>query len=727
MSRFLIKSLYIVSLLMLLLAGVAVFLVATTPGLHTLINIGRLYLPGSIKIQQIKGSLLNDFTLEQIEYQNKNTHIKAAELNVQWQPDTSLKTHFLTAQWRNLQGQLSKEQKFQSNLGTLKATATLPNVTVHLNSNLSAAANENWQLKANAQGVLPWQWTVDASLTQAPNTSSKQAGLHANLSLRGIIKDSQHGTMVFTIHPGYYQTPESLSIPALQFKGGTINTALSPPGLTSKGTLAVDPNKNLKLTLNLPQFSLDSGLKDAQRMNGELVLEINSLDFLQGFTPEISKLQGQLVASLKVQGTVAKPQITSQIILSKTSATLPKLGLDFNAIDLNVIGKEKRWEATGALTSAGHNLTLKGTGTLVSDFIGDVTLEGADFPLMKTSEFQINVSPQLKLHFTPKTHLLTGSVLVPNAQIKLQTFTNSQTLPDEVVFKKQQEQPSSSSAFSSNMDITITMGEQVEINVKGLKGHLDGTLNLKQQPQGPINAYGELSVSDGTYKAYGQDLAIKQGQLIFTGGAITNPGINLRAAKKINNTPAAYTSATQLFDFNTSNIQGANLGDTIVLGVEVTGRLTKPKIQLFSEPSILSQADILSMLVLGRPASQANKAGGQLLLAAISSMNVGGTNSTQLLEQLKQTSGLDFNVQTNTNYNQATNTVTDSTAFVVGKSLSKRLYLSYNIGLSQTDANMLTLKYILNKFFSIQISTTDTSSAIDFLYTSNKKRSTKKK
>ena len=145
------------------------------------------------------------------------------------------------------------------------------------------------------------------------------------------------------------------------------------------------------------------------------------------------------------------------------------------------------------------------------------------------------------------------------------------------------------------------------------------------------------------------------------------------------------------------------------MGVEVTGRLTSPNILLFSIPSILSQSDILSMLILGRPASQANQSGGQLLLAAISSMNLGSrTNSTQLLEQLKQNLGLDFNMQTNSNYNQQTKQVSNTTAFVVGKTLSKRLYLSYNVGLSQVDPNVLILKYLLNTFFSIQVSSSKT-------------------
>ena len=109
-------------------------------------------------------------------------------------------------------------------------------------------------------------------------------------------------------------------------------------------------------------------------------------------------------------------------------------------------------------------------------------------------------------------------------------------------------------------------------------------------------------------------------------------------------------------------------------------------------------------------------------MAALSSMNLsGGTKGTQLLEQLKQNTGLDFDVQTNSNYNLVDNTVSDKTAFVVSKSLSKRISLSYNVGLSQADPNVLTLKYLLNKFFSLQISSSNTSNAIDVLYTSSKK------
>ena len=161
--------------------------------------------------------------------------------------------------------------------------------------------------------------------------------------------------------------------------------------------------------------------------------------------------------------------------------------------------------------------------------------------------------------------------------------------------------------------------------------------------------------------------------------------------------------------------QGASLQSTMTVGVHVTGYLSEPKIQLFSNPTILSQSDILSMLVLGHPLSQTNSNSRKLILMALTSM--GQHSNTKFLTQFKKSAGIDLDIQTASRYNLNTNQVSDSTGIVVGKSLSKRVYVSYNYGLSQSDPNILTLKYLINKFLSVQISSSDTSNAIDLLYT----------
>ncbi len=624
-----------------------------------------------------------------------------------------------TIKWRNIQWQKDPETIINSPEGRVTLSGTLPDLNITLTSKVNNAPNENWQIASTIHGTIPWKWYFDVNVSQPMEPSSRHEGLYTSLSAKGKITASNQGNMIVTLKPGHYEMSEDSPIPSLEFQGGTVNIVLSPQQLTGKGALAIDEHKKLNLAFKLPKFDLNQGLVDNQPINADLSLIVNSFEFLKSLSAEINNPKGQLIASLQATGTWDKKIIKSTLKLSQGSVELPGFGLKLNSMQFNAHAQGQQWEAEGSITSENKKLNIKGKGPLGASFGGDLAITGTDFSVMNTKEFKVKVSPKIDLNITSSGLKISGSILVPFAHIQPQTFSNSISLSDDVVFKNQNEAPPT--PFNTTMNLHVEMGNDVELNYKGLHATLAGTVNLSQLPQGPVNATGELTVKKGQYKAYGQDLTIEQGQLIFTGGRLDNPGINVRASKKIDTTTATTPGANQPFDFNNDNLQNANVRGNISVGVEVSGRLAEPKISLFSNPSILSQADILSMLVLGRPASQANKAGGQLLMAAISSMNLGGgTNGAQLLEQLKKNLGFDVNVQTTSNYNLATNQITDSTAVVVGKSISKKIYVSYNVGLSQNDPNVLTLKYLLNKFYSIQISSSTTSSGIDILYTSNK-------
>lgn len=108
--RLLVKTLYISCLVVILFGGIVLFLVETKPGLHTLIQFSRLYLPGTIKIQQIEGSLFNHFVLRGLEYQNNSFTLKMEQLDVQWQPHSLRESQFVTAQWRGMQLQSEQDK-----------------------------------------------------------------------------------------------------------------------------------------------------------------------------------------------------------------------------------------------------------------------------------------------------------------------------------------------------------------------------------------------------------------------------------------------------------------------------------------------------------------------------------------------------------------------------------------------------------------------------------------
>ena len=623
--------------------------------------------------------------------------------------------------WRDLKYSISKDQILNSPEGRIKFWGTMPKLNIQFSTKVDRVDKETWQISSLIQGTFPWDWHFDINATRPQEASEKSEGLFTNLSLKGVLKDQDQGSIELNIKPGYYQMPKESSLSSLNFQGGKIKATLSPQALSGSGLVTIDDTKKINLSFKLPKFKLKQGVTNKQTVSSDLTLILNSLDFLQNLTPEIMNPKGILTASLKTSGTLKKIYVESSLSLTKASVELPNLGLNLNAIDVAIRGKKLGWEGNGSIRSGDKILHLKGKGLLMPDFTSDIAVEGSDFPLINTNEYKINIAPLLHIKYNNNLLNIIGTIVVPYAQIKLHSFSNSISLSNDVVFKTSDQAPTQN-PINTQMDVQVQLGKQIELNAKGLHASLAGTVNIKQSPQGPINATGELNVIKGEYKAYAQNLSIEQGELFYTGGSLENPGINLRASKKINTSSTTVDGSNPIVDFNSSNIQNPNLPGTITVGVEVTGRLIEPEILLFSNPSILSQADILSMLVLGRPASQANKAGGQLLLAAISSMEFGAaTKGTQMLEQVKQNLGLDFNVQTNSNYNLLTNTVNDKTALVVSKTLSKRISLSYNFGLSQADPNVVTLKYLLNRFFSIQVSTSSTSNGIDVLYTSSKK------
>lgn len=591
----------------------------------------------------------------------------------------------------------------------LNASLNYQQQTLHADINL----NSN-RLKLEGKLATPWKFT--ATLPNPELLHPGFAGLKTKISAEGVLSSPQQGSLIIKINQGTYDIPDTLNLP---FEGGELRATLDKKQLQASGKFILDSNKTLSLNVKLPDFRYETPYNTKQKIIGNVRLAINSLAFLNTLSPEISNAQGQLNADLNMAGTIGKPLLTGKLNLANASIALPKMGINLNPVQLTLQSKDKKWDAKGKIVSSNSALAIQGQGELFPAFNGKLSLNAIDFPIINTSEYMINLSPKMDLEIAPSLLKINGTILVPKAQIKPQTFTDTVSVSDDVVFVT--DAPPSPNPFNLNTNVSITMGNEVALDIKGLHGFLTGGINLQQLPGHQLTANGELNIRDGKYTAYGQDLTIEQGQLLFTGGQIENPGIRVRAVRKFKNATNSFAGSNQIFDFKSDNVQTLDLGNKTTTGIEVSGRLTEPKIKLFSVPSNLSQADILSLLLLGKPASQASESGGQLLLTAVSALNLGsGAGGTQLLEQLKHNLGIDFNLQNNPQYNQKTNQSTNSTAFVVGKSLSKRLYLSYNMGLSNSDNNMLTLKYLLNKFLSIQVNASTTASGIDLLYTHKK-------
>lgn len=382
---------------------------------------------------------------------------------------------------------------------------------------------------------------------------------------------------------------------------------------------------------------------------------------------------------------------------------------------LNYQGNGNPWGLSGRLLFAGKPILLKGAIRVFPELQGSLTLQGDALPLLNTEEYRLEASPNLALTWNPSGLTVQGTIVLPSGELTPRIVTHSVDLSDDVVFVHAQK---ARSGFALNLAVTVTMGQQVKLAVKGLTGTLQGSIKLLQTPESPLTAQGTLHIREGQYKAYGQHLTVENGQLVFNAGLINNPRITLRASKRLQRPDLLYPSPQSFMDFNTNTASTLNYKGNITVGIAVNGRLHSPQITLFSIPPLLSQADTLSYLLLGKPASEASQAGGQLLLQAITAMNLNkGSRGLELMNQLKNKLGLDFNLENTSLYNQKTHQTTETTRVVVSKKVNKRLSMRYNLGLGQNNVNVFTLNYLLNTFFSLQMNASTLASGIDLLYT----------
>jgi translocation and assembly module TamB len=270
------------------------------------------------------------------------------------------------------------------------------------------------------------------------------------------------------------------------------------------------------------------------------------------------------------------------------------------------------------------------------------------------------------------------------------------------------------------MKISVNIEKQAHLHYQDLDANLGGRLIISAGPTRVPTATGELFALSGSYKAYGKTLTIQQGKLIFTGGVISNPGIDIKAARQVTqiNTMVPNNLA------NTNTQQTYTGAETITVGVHMLGTITNPTVTLFSTPVNLTQDNILSYMMLGVPRSQANYKDSLAILNATSALNFGGPAShfSAVTKKLQDGLGLsELGVASVETFDPTANKnlggVVGNTSLVVGKKIADKLYLHYSVSLfSTTPVSVLNLRYLLSKHWSIQSETSALDNGADILY-----------
>jgi translocation and assembly module TamB len=409
----------------------------------------------------------------------------------------------------------------------------------------------------------------------------------------------------------------------------------------------------------------------APRVRGTLRAELPSLAPFGPFVPQVDALDGRVSARGSVEGTTLEPRIAGEVRGSGLAAEVPLLGLRLREGTLAVDAP-----ATGAVTLAGSVRSGDGTlnlrGTATREGVVQATIAGENVLAADIAAARVIAAPDLQLERDAERIALTGRVTIPEATINVQRLPQAgpqKRSPDVVIVNEPpREEDQAGPGLPLHARVEIVLGDDVELGGFGLESTLEGRLTVVERPGRPPTGSGEIRIA-GQYKAYGQDLRITNGRVLFAGTPLDNPRLEIRAIRELDNDLQA--------------------------GLLIRGTARNPEVSVFSDPS-LGETDALAYLVTGRPMSAIGAGGtgeqGDLMQKAAQSL---GTAAGGLLaKRLGSRLGVD-------EVGISDSEEIGGAAFTVGQYLSPRLYLGYGIGLFDP-GQVITLRYALRENLSIQ-------------------------
>jgi len=465
----------------------------------------------------------------------------------------------------------------------------------------------------------------------------------------------------------------------LDYQGAHLNLTAAANGLRADLGAHLGAEGQISGNLALPGYNGQLAQIWDSPLKADLRLDTTNLGLLPLALPEIAALEGRLEVDLQASGRLRQPVFAGGVRLDRGSFEVPRYGLRVTQVHLSAHAEQRdriAWQAQAS--SGGGRMRADGNFAYRNGVPEvDAHLLGTLFQVVSDEEAEVYVSPDLHFGLKGKAAKLTGILNVPKARLTPHDLNQTvSATPDQVLINTGQ--PTQSPGLTVTSQVRINIGDQVRFRGFGLKGRIGGSLQVSDGPDQVTTGSGELRILDGEYRAYGQDLTIETGRLLFTGGPVDNPGLDMRATRK--------------------------LAD-IEVGATVRGSLRQPQLSLFSDPP-MGQSEILSYLVTGRPLNQlSNNEGADVANAATSLGLTGG-------EFLAQRIGARFGLEDVRIENSGS---VETSSLIMGRYLSPRVYVSYGIGVF-TAMPSFRVQYRIDQHWTLK-TTASNESSIDLIYT----------
>lgn len=358
----------------------------------------------------------------------------------------------------------------------------------------------------------------------------------------------------------------------------------------AKIELALDPNTENKAITGMVDLS---GFK---------------LNFLKAFLPNYEAISGSVSANGKLSGELLDPLYNGEVVLSSLVVKSDDLPFDIDGGIINAKIAGKRATIDGDLECGLGSLGISGTANWLNNtWQADIKIEANELAFVQDPITSSTINSKLTISAKPENIRVRGSIDIPAAEINIKelprgasTVSEDVIVIEDIFAETQKENKKNQSKVGLDVKVNVALGNDVNLTGYGLIASLKGNMSVSQRSPNPVQLGGEITIVNGIYKQYGQDLKITDGQILFV-GPVDQTSLNIDAVREVEG--------------------GARLA-----GLHIDGRVENPEISLFTEPAdaSIAQESILSYIVLGRDISNATDGEANLFASALLALTIKG-------------------------------------------------------------------------------------------------------
>jgi translocation and assembly module TamB len=432
--------------------------------------------------------------------------------------------------------------------------------------------------------------------------------------------------------------------------------------------------------------------RDLSEAPVDLTVQTDGLDLavVRLLAPDaVRQSAGRLAGDLRLRGPWRDLRAEGTMSLHDGSLGLRATGVTYNQIEVAAVARGQTIAIESLRAHAGDG-TVEGSGSLA---LAPTTT--TPFALHLRFDRFLAVALPAYEGATDGTLTVEGSLAYPVVRGELtltrllvrptllETTSGPSLEPDptiEVVGREEESEarpaaPSIDVADALSLDVQVSIDRDAWIRRSDADVELRGKIRLGKEAYKPLFVTGEIRLVRGWYAFQARRFDLDQGRIIFGGDVPPDPQLDITAINKT--------------------------GEYEVK-VEITGRASAPALALSSEPP-LEQADILSLLVFGRPARDlGHQQSVDLQRKAISLAS--GYVMPELRQSVMNTLGLD------------TFEVGDE-GVRAGRYVTRDVFISLAQDFTGRAGQVMGAEYAVTHRMSLKLSTsTRGDSAVDFLW-----------